>query len=395
MKEFIQKNFKGDKIVWIVFIVLIVISSMEMYSASSSLAYKQASYISPVWRHIGFLGFGFLIAFFVHLFSYKKYPAVFLLLSLLTVFLLILSLLMGVSANNASRWLALGGVQFQPSELAKLCLIVMLSHFLAKAQEDNKSTDGVFNKCLIGIAITAILIFPENLSTALLVCFIGFALMWYGRVSLKRLFALLAVVLTIAVVFFISIPYLPNVRVFHRAKVWYNRVEMFQEKGGEDKQSTFKINDENYQESHAKIAVSNSHLWGRGIGNSIERDFLPQAYSDFIFAIIIEETGLIGGGFVVLLYLVLFYRAGYIAKRCTSAFPALLVLGLSTMILLQAFMNIAVAVGVIPVTGQTLPMISRGGTSILVISVYFGMILSVSRYGEVDQNTEEVKNKEV
>ncbi|MCB9017942.1 MAG: FtsW/RodA/SpoVE family cell cycle protein [Paludibacteraceae bacterium] len=384
MKEFVQRNFKGDKIVWIVFVVMIVISAMEMYSASSSLAYRQASYTSPVWRHIGFLGVGFFIAFFIHLFSYKKYPLIFIGLSVITIFFLCLTLVNGAVANNASRWLGVGGVQFQPSEFAKICVIGLLSTVLSHEQSEDKSADGALKKCILIIGVAAVLIVSENLSTALLVCLIGFIMMWYGRVSIKKLLSLVLVGLSLGAAFYFVIPHLPDWKPFHRASVWRARIDAHFEDKESANMAKFKIDDDNYQESHAKIAVSNSHLWGRGIGNSIERDFLPQAYSDFIFAIIIEETGVLGAGFVVLLYLVLFFRAGYIAKRCSSAFPALLVLGLATMILLQAFMNMAVAVGAMPVTGQTLPIISRGGTSILVISAYFGMILSVSRYAETE-----------
>ena len=381
MRDFVQKNFKGDPIVWIIFLLLIVISAVEMYSASSSLAFKQSDYNSPVWRHILFLGGGFCIAFVVHIIPYRLFPIGGALLLPFSLILLGVTLVTGVSANNATRWLEVGGLQFQPSEFAKLAVIIILALVLGRKQQEKKPTDDAYNLSMIILVVTSILIFPENFSTGILIFFVGFLMMFFGRVSLKKLGITLGTIVSLCLLLYLVAPYIPDVKPFHRLSTWRERVDNhFSDKNGKKDFKNFVINDDNYQVVHAKIAIANSNGIGRGPGNSIERDFLPLSYADFIYAIIIEETGLLGAVFVMLLYLILLFRAGVIANKCPSAFPALLVLGLTSMIVIQAFLNMAVAVGLVPVTGQPLPMISRGGTSILITSVYFGIILSVSRY---------------
>jgi cell division protein FtsW len=380
MKDFIQRYFKGDPIIWIILLTLIAISAVEMYSASSTLAFRQSDYNSPVWRHIVFLGIGFCIAFIIHMVPYKLFPIVGLVLLLFSLVLLCVTMVIGVSANNATRWLEIGGFQFQPSEFAKLSVIIVLAVILGRKQRENKSSDEVFTMCMVILAVTCILIIPENFSTSFLLFMVGFLMMFFGRISLKKLGITIGILVGLSLLLYFVSPYVPQVKPFHRLSTWKERIdEHFFNKEDKDL-SQFVINDNNYQVAHAKIAIANSNIIGRGPGNSIERDFLPQAYSDFIYAIIIEETGLLGAIGVMLLYLILLFRAGVIANKCPSAFPALLVLGLTSMIVAQAFLNMAVAVGLVPVTGQPLPIISRGGTAIIVMSVYFGMILSVSRY---------------
>jgi len=413
MRDFLQKYFKGDTVVWTVFIVLIFLSAIAMYSASSTLAFKQSDYNSPVWRHILFLTVGFVFALIVHIIPYRLFPLGGVLLTVFSIVLLGVTLVMGVSANNAARWLEIGGIQFQPSEFAKLAVIIILAVVLGRKQQEKQSADDAFKMSMIILSVACILIFPENFSTSFLLFLVGLLMMFFGRVSLKKLGKTLGVIASFCLLLYLVGHYVPKetakgIPGLHRLSTWVGRIDshFFNEnnktnivKSTDEKEIKAYI-DDNYQVAHAKIAIANSNGFGRGPGNSIERDFLPQAYSDFIFAVIIEETGFFGAIFVMFLYLVLLFRAGVIANKCPSAFPALLVLGLASMIVIQAFLNMAVAVGLAPVTGQPLPMISRGGTSILVTAVYFGIILSVSRYVKEETRkqeipTEETKTKEV
>jgi len=408
MHDFIQKNFKGDPIIWIILLLLMIISAVEMYSASSTLAFKHTDFILPVWRHIMFLGAGFCIVFVVHLLPYRMFPLFGGLLLPFCFILLIVTLVGGVSANNAARWLELGGFQFQPSEFAKLAVIIILAFLLGRKQQEGKPSDEVFPVCITILTATCLLIFLENLSTSVLIFLVGLLVMFFGRVSFKRLVQTLAIAITAGMLFFFMIPYFAKSTIdengvkkeviqkpFHRFSTWHDRVERyFSGKKSMKNLTEFVANPDNYQEIHAKIAVANSKGIGRGPGNSIERDFLPQAYSDFIFAVIIEELGLWGGLIVMLLYLILLFRSGVIANKCQNAFPALLVLGLACMIVTQAILNMAVAVGLFPITGQTLPMISRGGTSIITTSICFGIILCVSRHVEGEGKEEGQKEEE-
>ena len=409
MQDFIQKYFKGDPIIWIILILLMAISAVEMYSASSTLAFKQTDYILPVGRHVMFLGAGFCIVFIVHLMPYRIFPLGGGLLLPFSLILLGFTLIGGISTNNAARWLELGGFQFQPSEFAKLAVIIILAFLLGRRQEDGKPSDEAFPACIVIIGVTCLLIVLENLSTSILIFFVGMLLMFFGRISRKRLLQTLAIAITAGLLLFFMVPYFAKSttvdengvkkeviqKPFHRFTTWHDRVERyFSGKKRAVSLKEFVANPNNYQEIHAKIAVANSRGIGRGPGNSIERDFLPQAYSDFIFAVIIEELGLAGALIVMFLYLILLFRAGVIANKCQNAFPALLVLGLSCMIVTQAFLNMSVAVGLFPITGQTLPMISRGGTSIITTSIYLGIILSVSRHVQKQEEEEDEEEEQ-
>ena len=401
MKDFIQKYFKGDPIIWTILLLLIAISAIEMYSASSTLAFRQSDYNSPVWRHILFLSAGFCIVFVIHMIPYKVFPMAGVLLLAFSVVLLGVTSVMGVTANNATRWLEIGGFQFQPSEFAKLAVIIILAIIIGRKQQEKQPADEAFKWSMIILTIACIIIFPENFSTAALLFMVGFLMMFFGRISLKKLGITAGVVVGFCLLLFIIGVLVPretakDIPGLKRLSTWvaritdHKKVDILNATDAEIK--TFVEN--NYQVAHAKMAIANSNGIGLFPGNSIERDFLPQAYSDFIFAIIIEEAGLFGAIFVMLLYLILLFRAGVIANKCPSAFPALLVLGLASMIVIQAFLNMAVAVGLVPVTGQPLPMISRGGTSILVTSIYFGIILSVSRYIKEDAQKQEIPVEE-
>lgn len=379
MKEFLQNTFKGDKILWVVFVLFLCVSALEMYSASSSLAYKQSSYIMPVWSHITFLCMGFFVAFFVHLLP-RRTTMFFPVFYFISLGLLLWALVSGVSVNEAARWTSVMGIRFQPSELGKLAMVTNLALVLKFYNQGAFFSKKAYFWICLGVAgLICLLILPENFSTAFLCGCTALSMMFYARMPIRWMAMLVGVFMGVLVLFYFVSPLLPENRLTHRSSLWVHRIDKYISGNEEVEENRFVINDENYQVAHAKIAISNSKYVGKGIGNSIERDFLPQAYSDFIFAIIIEETGLLGAFVVILLYLIVMYRAAVIAKASESIFEAVLVMGLSTMIVYQAFINMAVAVGFFPVTGQPLPLISRGGTSIVIISSYFGLMLWVSR----------------
>ena len=304
-------------------------------------------------------------------------------------YLYILTLLLLVWAlfsepyNGCYRWVYMFGTTLQPSELAKMAVIIAVSFILSKRQDEEGANPKAFKYIMILTGLVFILIAPENLSTAMLLFGVVCMMMFIGRVSAKKLFGmlgLLALVGGVAVGILMAIPAktLHNTPGLHRFETWQNRVSGFFDKE-EVPAAKFDI-DKDAQIAHARIAIATSHVVGKGPGNSIQRDFLSQAFSDFIFAIVVEEMGLIGGIFVVFLYLWLLMRAGRIAQKCERTFPAFLVMGIALLLVSQAILNMMVAVGLFPVTGQPLPLVSKGGTSTLINCAYIGMILSVSRY---------------
>lgn len=306
-------------------------------------------------------------------------------------FLLVAVKLTGTETNDATRWLSIGGVSFQPSELAKLCLIGTTAFFLSKYKNTRKNIH--YHLILIAAAITCSIILLDNFSTALLLFIIVLTMMFIGQVPFTKLFAIIALCVLSGVLFASTINVIPD-KIFQeywsRPLTWKARAPMIFDRKtwsvqqeleqNAIKNDAYEVTDANYQVTQANIAVANGRIFGKLPGNSRQRDFLPQAYSDFIFAIIIEELGLAGGVFVVFLYVFLFIRTGIIAGRCNKLFPKLLVMGCALALVLQALANMAVAVNLIPVTGQPLPLVSRGGTSTLVSCAFFGIILSVSRY---------------
>jgi len=376
--ELLQKIFKGDRIVWIVYAILCVISLIEVFSASSTLAYSTQNPFGPIARHASFLIMGTVGVIFLHNFHYKHTKLMGVVVLFLAVALLILTPLIGVRVNNASRWIEVFGVQFQPSEFAKLAMIIFSAYVLSKCQRTEEDLTKAFWIIMIFTAGFAALILAENLSTALMLCVVVFIMMLFGRVPMKKLFIVLGVVVFIAIVFILLLKFVDSVPGMSRWGTWHNRL-FGQELGVMD--IGFKIDDSNYQTSHANIAISNGTFLGCLPGNSQQRDFLPQAYSDFIYAIIIEETGWLGAIAVPFLYMILLYRALKIARKCTKVFPMLLVMGSALIVSFQAIVNMLVAVGAGPVTGQPMPLVSRGGTSTLITCIYFGIILSVSRFG--------------
>jgi cell division protein FtsW len=345
---------------------------------------------------------GAVIVVITHNISYKWFQVFPVFLYPLSVALLAFVMAMGVitgdRVNGASRWLTFMGVPFQPSEIAKMAVIIAVSYILSKKQDENGANPKAFKYIMILTIIVCGLIAPENLSTAGLLFGVVFLMMFIGRVAARKLIALAgSIVLFVAlgIATLLLVPSNSDIPLLHRAATWKGRVMKFTSKE-EVPAAKFDI-DKDGQVAHARIAIATSNLVGKGPGNSIQRDFLSQAFSDFIFAIIVEELGLVGGAGVVILYIWLLARVGKIAKKCDRTFPAFLVIGIALMLVSQALLNMMVAVGLFPVTGQPLPLISKGGTATLINCAYIGMILSVSRYtSELEERKEaEQKQKQI
>ncbi len=388
MKQLLKRT-KGDQVIWGVVLVLSFISLLAVYSSTGSLAYrmdKNSSYY--LVKQLMVLALGLLIIYWVHKINYTKFAKIAVVLYLLSLPLLVYTLFFGTTLNEGSRWIRLPVVNltFQTSDLAKLALFMFLARLLSMKQNTIKDLRKGFVPVLLPMLITCALIAPANLSTALMLGFTCSILFFMGRVQIKHLLLLGVVgILSIALLFTIS-----KLTGFGRASTWEQRVTDFT--GGKKKDGGKK--EDVYQVQQAKIAIANGGLTGRGPGNSIQRNFLPHPYSDFIYAIIIEEYGLIGGIVIVLLYLLFLWRSILIFRRCPYAFGAFLAVGLSVTLVFQAMLNMAVNVHLVPVTGLTLPMVSMGGSSIWFTSVAIGIVLSVSRYVDEMEGKKKASVKE-
>lgn len=377
--DLLKSIFKGDKVIWIIFLVLCLISVIEVFSASSTLTYKSGDHWGPITQHSIFLMVGAVVVVFFHNIPYKWFQ-VFPVFLLPTSAVLLVVVMFMARVNDAARFIPVLGFQFQPSEVAKMAVIIVTAFILSKGQDEDGASPKAFKRIMIITTVICGLILPENFSTAALLFGVVFLMMFIGRIAMKKMLMLmggLAGVVIVAVAF-LELTKDIDIPAMHRFDTWRTRIEKFA-KSENIPAAKFDI-DRDAQVGHARIAVATSHVIGKGPGNSVQRDFLSQAYSDFIFAIVIEELGLIGGAIVVFLYICLLVRAGRIAKKCDRTFPAFLVIGIALLLVSQAMFNMMVAVGLAPVTGQPLPLISRGGTSTLINCVYIGMILSVSRY---------------
>ncbi len=375
-----------DKTYWILFGILMIVSIIALFSASSSLAFKQDSALEPVAKHILFIALGAAAAFVIQLLPSKwvrvcAYAG----LALSFVLLLLTFTPLGVEHNGAKRWLRLGGFEFQPSEIAKLTLLIVVSDLLShiRTAEDEKKY------FFITLAVTALIclpIFPTNLSTTLLLGGVVFLMFFLARVHIKYwgTTLLVAVGLLIAGYFIVEKYYIePNREadgVMKRVTTWVGRVDdLIAEIKTPDEE--FTLNDDNYQRSLSKVAVARGGKSPLGVlpGNSTMRDRLPLAYADYIFAIIVEETGMFGAVGLIFLYLAILFRACLTSSRYADYAAMLMVMGLALMITCQALVSMMVVVGIGPVTGQPLPLISRGGTSVLITGIYFGVIMCVAR----------------
>jgi len=386
--DLIRDLFKGDKVIWIIFLFLCLISVVEVFSAASTLTYKSGDHWGPITQHSIILMVGVFIVVLVHNIPCKYFSVLpFFLLPLsciLLLFVMGMGFITGDRVNGAARWMTFFGIQFQPSELAKMAVIIVTAFILSKFQEEDGANPKAFKYIMWIAGIVFILIAPENGSTAALLSGVVFLMMLIGRVPWRQLGKLVGIV-GIALTLFVGIIMVTpaskyrDLPMMHRVETWQSRIKGFFEDKGAIPAAKFDI-DKDAQIAHANIAIATSHVVGKMPGNSVQRDFLSQAFSDFIFAIVIEELGLLGGAFIVMLYLWLLIRAGRIAKRSEKTFPAFLVMGIALLLVSQAMLNMMVAVGLFPVTGQPLPLISKGGTSTLINCAYIGMILSVSRY---------------
>lgn len=386
--DLIKDLFKGDKVIWIIFLFLCLISIVEVFSAASTLTYKSGDHWGPITQHSVILMVGACIVVAVHNIPYRFFRVLpFFLLPismLLLLFVMGMGFITGDRVNGAARWMTIAGIQFQPSELAKMAVIIVTAYILSQFQEEDRANPKAFKYIMWITGIVFALIAPENGSTAALLFGVVFLMMFIGRIPwplLAKTIGIIGVFVALAVSIMMIVPTksLNKVPMMHRVETWQNRVKGFFEDKEAVPAAKYDI-DKDAQIAHANIAIASSHLIGKMPGNSVQRDFLSQAFSDFIFAIVIEELGLIGGAFVVALYLWLLMRAGKIAQRSEKSFPAFLVMGIALLLVSQAMLNMMVAVGLFPVTGQPLPLISKGGTSTLINCAYIGMILSVSRY---------------
>ena len=372
----------GDRIVWIVFMVLFCISMVEVFSAASTLSYKSGDYLAPITSHCITLFCGVVVVYVLHLIPYKFFRLIPFTLLPLSALLLAVVMGMGMVAdervNGASRWL----FGFQPSEMGKMSLVVTMAYLLSRFQTADGCSPLAFRPILLVTAVMLGLIAPENGSTALLLAAVVYMQMLIGRVLWKQLGKLTGGVVllgALATSFIMLVPpsVYEGVPGTHRFVTWRNRLTGF---AGSEVVPAAKFDiDGDAQVAHANIAIATSNVIGKGPGNSVQRDHLSHSYSDYIYAIVIEELGLLGGAFVLLLYIILLFRVGQIAKRCHEYFGIFLITGVGLLLVSQAMMHMMVNVGLFPVTGQPLPLISKGGTSIIINSVYIGMILSVSR----------------
>ena len=413
MNKKIGNIFKGDKVIWMVFFFLCMISIVEVFSASSGLTYKSQNYVGPIAYHTFTIFLGVLAAI-VTLNVPCRY------FKLLTPFLLLLSGLMllvvmlggGESTNDASRWIRLGPFTIQPSEIAKGTIVLTVAQILAAMQRENGADRKAFKYILWFTIPACMAIGVENLSTAALLFAVVFLMMFIGLVPMRQLGKLFGIIAFMGIFAISMIMIVGHDRteenkqlvkteqvekpkkksklekMLHRADTWKARILNF---GKEDPTPKEYDLDKDAQVAHANIAIVSSAIVGKGPGKSTERDFLAQAFSDFIFAIVIEELGIIGAAAVVFLYIILLYRCARIASRCENNFPAFLAMGLGLLLVIQATFNMMVAVGLAPVTGQPLPLISKGGTSTIINCVYIGAILSVSRSAKMKKEVLEDK----
>lgn len=379
--DLLKNFFKGDKAIWIIYLFLCLISIVEVFSASSTLTYKSGDHWGPITNHLTLLMVGTIAVWIVHNIPCRWFKTFIVLLPISWV-LLAAVFILGSLTNGAKRWIDLGFIQFQPSEVAKMGTIITVAFILSRMQEENGANKKAFKYICIITILTCGMIVSENLSTAVLLAGSVFLLMFVGRVPFKQLGILAGIGIACILIGVGTIKYVPGEAWdkigLHRMVTWQSRLNNHFDEA-EIPAAKFDI-DNDAQIAHANIAIASSNIVGKGPGNSVQRDFLSQAFSDFIYAIIIEELGLVGGAFVAALYILLLMRIAKIARNCDKSYYVFLITGIGILLVMQATFNMLVAVGIMPVTGQPLPLISKGGTATLINSVYIGIILSISRY---------------
>ncbi len=378
---------KGDRVIWGIVVILTLVSLLVVYSSIGSLAYKySASTESYLFKQFAFIILGVIIIYFAHRVNYTIYSRIASILFIVSIGLLIYTYFFGVRMNEGTRWIKLPVINmtFQTSDMAKLALFIFMSRQLSKKQEVIKDFKKGFLPIMIPVIIICLLIAPSNLSTSLLIAGTSIMVMFIGRVSGKHLlFTMGLAMIPIIILFVVAIQSydkkeqkakdLPALFSVGRVPTWIGRIQTFMYSKKED------VNEKTYQINQAKIAIANGGWKGLGPGNSRARNFLPHSYSDFIYAIILEEYGLIGGAFIVFIYLLFLYRCIRLYRKCPFAFGAFLALALSFMLVIQAIANMGVNVNIFPNTGITLPLVSMGGSSFLFTCFSIGIILSVAR----------------
>ncbi|MFT4969055.1 MAG: cell division protein FtsW [Chitinophagales bacterium] len=388
MFEKLSKNIKGDKFIWAIVLTLSLFSLLAVYSSTGTLAYKYRAgnteyyLIKQVFIICGGLGLMYL----THLINYKYFSRASQILYYLSIVLLVITLFFGTDINEAKRWITLPGVNltFQTSDLAKFALIMYLARMLSKKQDMVSSFSEGFWPTIMPVFIICGLIAPEDLSSALVLFSTSVLIMFVGRIHMAYIGGLIGLSL-IAVGMFVTLLFtLPEESMPGRMTTWKGRIESFTNADG--------LDEDPYQLVQSKIAIAKGGFFPNGPGNSTQRNFLPHPYSDFIYAIIIEEYSFFGGVFVVFLYLAFLVRSAFVVRKSPKAFGALLAFGLALSLTIQAMINMGVAVGLLPITGLTLPLVSMGGSSTIFVSLAFGIILSVSR--DAEQLEEELKANE-
>lgn len=362
---------KGDKVIWAIMFLLSLISVLVVYSAVVTLAHKfrQGNTEYYLFKHMVLIVIGFGLAYVFHRIKYTSFSRISQIGFIISVPLLIYTLLKGVSAGEASRWLEIPGIglTFQTSDISKLMLLIYVARVLTVKQEELHEFKAVLKYLLLPIGIICALILPANFSTAALLFANCLFLMFIGRIKLKFMLAIIGSCIVFALLLAVVVYQFPD--AIPRGRTWKARIENFSK--GDSKS--------NYQSEQAKIAIATGGVIGKGPGNSTQRAFLPQASSDFIYAIIIEEYGLLTGFIMLFLYMILLFRGIRILRDSDKTFGGFLAVGLTFSLVFQALINMAVAVNLFPVTGQPLPLVSMGGTSILFTCITIGIILSVSR----------------
>ena len=402
----VNRILKGDKVIWIVTLLLGIISLIVVYSATSALDVSKyvGSTGTGLMKHLGMLLFGFLMMFGASKINYKHYAKAAWLLLIPCLALLIYTLAFGRNINDASRSINVGGFSFQPSEMAKIILITYLARQLVMMSDTKYTFKGFCLKIALPILATAGLIFTENLSTAMILVFVCMVLLFIGRIKMLHMLALVGFCVAGMGIYLVFDAVKTNIDNKHnrqkaeeamvisaktgefkekqnRIQTWSNRLKSM----GEDKGEINRFDDKHMQRTYADIAVASGGVFGKGPGKSEQRNFLPHPYSDFIYAIIIEEYGIVGGFIVLMLYVILFTRVIRIVSKRPLTFGALMAFGLGFLIILQAIVNMGVSIGLLPVTGQPLPFVSMGGTSLMATGLILGMILSVTCSMEEEQ----------
>ncbi len=373
--------FKGDKIIWVIFIVLCAISWIEVFSATSRQTYETGNYWGPIIKHTGFLVGGVFVVWFIHNLKAQWIDRFSKAIYWVGLLGLLYAQVNGAKLNDSARWISFGFFTFQPMEIAKMGLVMMTARILAQHQDNNGTDSKAFKKIIIYSIAPVLIILKENLSSAFILAFTVFLMMFIGRVPTRQLLKTIGFGLAVGAIGLFAILNTPESAkessIGSKVVTWKHRImDAF-----DSEPITAEEYDpgENEQKTYSHIAVASSNIIGCGPGNSIQRDFIPHAYSDFIFAVIIEELGLLGAIGVLMLYLTLLYRSGKIAKRCDDPYMAYLSMGIGMIIVMQALLHMYISVGDF-VTGQPLPLMSQGGTSVLINCIYIGFILSISRY---------------